>query len=518
MISRRDVLRILLLGSGALYTAPLLGSCQQDRTPRRVSNEHSAKNTYPHVAHQYYDAPHQYIREHRHNTLSWQSAHHHTTDVAIIGAGPAGLAAAVALLGTNYDFVLLDNESVGGGAARCGRYDSVEYPLAAVYFVERTAPIEELCRFAGVQPIEAPGDTLILDRNPYQRLWQDETIATLPICATEKSELRRFRDDLLDRIAQGEIPSYPLPETLPPHLQTLDSTSAASFVAQYRSPLLHTILELYTRSSMGGSLESVNAYALLNFYASEIATPRYTFPGGLAGVTVPVVKKLGDRVQTGMTCLRIENPANPLVWALDREGRLHRIQSRVAIVTVQKFMIPWVIPDLPAAQQAAMHSLQYAPFLTVHLCAHTPLLPSGFDIWIPEGSQLFTDIINANAMMKSTVTSAAVASIYAPRTVAERAIMQSDDILAAYAQRIAERAVQSVPTIPPEAIEEVHVFGWGHAVVMPVPGSHSVVAQQARQRYENILFANTDNDSAPAFENAVAHGYRAAEDAIELLS
>jgi len=512
MPSRRDFLRIVLLGSGALYLSAPLGGCN-----RRSPTVERSSDVGPEVSRQQYENPHRFIREHHRNGIDWQNAATHTADVTIVGAGPAGLAAAVLLTSAGYDVLLLDSEPVGGGAARAGSYNDQRYPLASIYFVEQTDIIGELCKYAGIEPTTVPPDAVIIEGQPVELLWNDSDLSSLPLPRKEQAELRRFRDDLLDMRTRGTVPVYPLPDTLPPALSKLDAQRASEFLASYRSPFLHSLLDLYARSSMGDTLENINTYSLLNFYASELDTPRYTFPGGLGALTAHIAQKLGDRIKTGMTCFHIEDAhRNPTTWAMDAAGRLHRFRSRVAIVAVQKFMLPWVIAELPEAQKAAMHALHYSPFLTVHLCARQPLVPAAFDLWVPNALPLFTDIINANATGEASTT-AFVASIYAPRSAQDRAMMQSDDVLAAFARRIAEHATTTVPTIHREAVEEVHVFGWGHALVVPTPGSHSGIAQAARQPLGRILFANTDNDAAPAFENAVAHGARAAEQAMALL-
>lgn len=513
MPTRRDVLRILIASSGALYLGPALGSCSSRKGSLvRSSGERQR------VEHQSYQAAHRYIRDHQTTTLDWNAAERHSADVVIVGAGPAGIAAAVQLHTAGYQIALIENEHVPGGAARAGTYNDVHYPLGSIYYVEHNAAIEDLCRFAGVTPVAVPDDTLVLNGTSYHNLWDDATIALLPVGRNEKDSLRRFRDDLLRMRERDQIPGYPLPSVLPNQLRELDHRTGAEFVARYRCQLLYTVLDMYARSAMGASLDQVNAYALLNFYANEINVPRFTFSGGLGGLVLPIANKLGDATVTGRTCIRITNDGNNAnVWAIDQEGKLYRYQARAVIVAIQKFMLPWIIPDLPEPQQAAIRSLHYAPFLTVHLCSSTSILPAGFDIWLPEGDTLFTDIINANATLGSAATTTAVASIYAPRSPSERAVMQSDDVLAAFARKIAERALQVLPEADSEAIEEIHVFGWGHALVVPVPGSHSGTAQRAQMPFGRILFANTDNDSAPAFENAVAHGVRAAEQVIELL-
>ncbi|MCS7302241.1 MAG: NAD(P)-binding protein [Candidatus Kapabacteria bacterium] len=512
MPSRRDVLRILLLGSGTLYWSAPLGSCHHTRLQRDEDQENA-----PGIMHQRYSAAHRFLRDHRPINLDSRNAEHHQADVVIVGSGPAGLTAATMLTLEGYEVFLIENEPIGGGAARAATYHDIHYPLAAIYFVELTDAIKQLCDFAGVVPHQVGEDAIIVDGTSFSPLWSNGDDALLPLSPPEKDALRRFRDDLLALRERDALPSYPLPETLPPDSAELDGISAATYLQRYRSPFLTSLLDMYARSSMGGTLEQINAYALLNFYGSEILAPRFTFRGGMAGLAQPILEKLGDRVYRGQTCIRVESAVNsPTVWAIDQRGRLHRYQSRVAIVTVQKFMLPWMIPELPEAQKAAMHSLQYAPFLTVHLCSreHIPLM--AFDTWVPAGGKLFTDIISA-AQTAQPRSSANVVSIYAPRSPEERWILQSDDVLAAYARRIADLAYQSVPSLRGAPIDEVHVFGWGHAVVVPTVGSHSGIAQTARQRFGRVLFANTDNDSAPAFENAVAAGARAAEKATEIL-
>jgi len=512
MPSRREFLRIVILGSGALYLAPPLGGCnRQSRSPDRTDLVHAD------VSRQQYENPHRYIRDHQHSRIETQRAVEHAADIVIVGCGPAGLTAAVLLNNAGWNAVLLDNEPRVGGAARTEAYYDQHYPLASIYFVEKTDIIGELCTFAGIKPTAVPPDSLLIDGQLVSDIWSDTTIASLPFTRNEKGEIRHFRDTLLRMKEQNAVPSYPLPETLPPRLAQLGAQRASEFVADYRSEFLRKLLDLYARSSMGAPLENTNAYSLLNFYASEIQGPRYTFPGGLGCLLEPIAQKLGDRIMTGMTCVNIENShSTPTVWAIDTAGKLHRFNTRVVIVAVQKFMLPRIIPELPSHQRAAMQSLQYSPFLTVHLCAQSELLPPAFDLWVPTASPLYTDIINANTTGKGSTTHF-VASIYAPRSYQDRTMMQSDEVLAAFARRIADHATSTVPTMHAEAIEEVHVFGWGHALVVPTPGSHTGIAQTARHPLGNILFANTDNDAAPAFENAVAHGARAAEHSIALL-
>jgi RHS repeat-associated protein len=60
-----------------------------------------------------------------------------------------------------------------------------------------------------------------------------------------------------------------------------------------------------------------------------------------------------------------------------------------------------------------------------------------------------------------------------------------------------------------DAVNNVDPWGWGHGIVVPTVGSHNGIAQRASAPMDRIVFAGTDNDAAPAIENAVANGFAA---------
>ena len=69
-----------------------------------------------------------------------------------------------------------------------------------------------------------------------------------------------------------------------------------------------------------------------------------------------------------------------------------------------------------------------------------------------------------------------------------------------------------------DSISQIEVFGWGHALAVPFPGSHNGPAQLASARHGNIFFGASDNDAASSVENALANGFASGREVIQSLN
>ncbi len=520
MSSRRDFLRTVVLGTGSVYMSSLLGC--SDSKVRNLGRMHELKNLeqpYVHTRSQQYTNAHAYIRDHK--ALPSSHPEEVQTDVAIIGAGIAGLTCAYALSKLGYSVVLVENETRTGGAAVYSSFRGLHFPLASIYFVDNNPLIQELCRYADVKPLSAPEDALVLNKTTYYDYWQDSVIASLPISTSDKQAMRRFRDDML---AIEEPPAYPLPDKLSPELARYDSMSARQFCASYGSNFLSQFINLYTRSSMGGSLDDTNTYALLNFYTGEIAknpqTTRFTFEGGLGGFVSKLGAKLGQVHTILETCaVRITNNAQSVdVDCISKDGRATKLKAKQTILATQKFQAPFLLPDLPEAQSAAMRQLQYAPMLTVHVCSDTPILEGrGFDTWYPEAGELFTDIIDPRSIKVPPDSGAYVASVYCPLPSRQRSLLSDEAQVVQRARQVAEKVLALHGNTQVETVQDIYTYAWGHSMALAKPGSHNGIAQMARRSFKRTHFANTDNDSCSAFENAIANAFTVAEKVERLL-
>lgn len=516
MQSRRDFLKTVILSSGSVYLASNIGCGDSIKKLEQPSKEKqfssSGKPILPNNL--FYDLAHKYIREKEQFPATIDKTL--TCDVVVVGAGPSGLMSAIQLRKLGYSVLVVENEHRAGGAGVSGVYGDVRFPLASIYFTDYNEQVKEFCKFAGVEPVPAPSDAVYLDGKAYSDYWKDNVIDELPISTNDKSALRKFRDDILNL---KELPSYPLATANKELIRKYDTMSVREYLAPYKSDYLTSFINLYSKSSMGGSIDVANAYSFLNFYSSEldmgIDSTRYTFNGGLNGVTSRVAENLGkESFLYKHLCVNVTNTDNGVeVHTINREGEHVLIKAKQSIVAIQKFMIPVLIPELPVEQKNHIRSLTYSPFLTVHVCSSKPILaPNHFDTWYPSANPLFTDSINPQSAHKvKDNQDHFVTSVYCPRGDNDRGSLQSDEIIVSTCKKVVEKLSQLYGKEILDSIQEVQAFAWGHSVVVPTVGSHSGTAQGASTSYKNIHFANTDNDSAPAFENALSHGVIASE-------
>ncbi len=513
MPSRRDVLKTVVLGTGSVYLSSLLG-CGESKT-RKVSPAVNAKTPpqSPFYRHsQNYTIPHHYLRDG--TPLPAGDGKTLKCDVAIVGSGPSGLSAAYALRKQGLHVIILENEERAGGAAVFSSYRGLRFPLASIYFVDQTPLVQELLDFSQTNPVAAPEDALVLNTHYYYDYWQDSVIGSMEISATDREAMKRFRDDIL---AVREVPPYPLPSRLNTHLAALDRMTAREYCDRYRSPFLNNFIELYTRSSMGTTLDLTNAYGLINFYTGEIAkdasVKRLSFDGGLGGFTERLSERFNNEELLLSHCVtRIEQNNNGVLLHAVHADREVRVQADHVVVATQKFMVPRLIPDLPDDQRKAIASFHYTPMLTVHLCSEQPIMPNrGFDTWFPEAGELFTDIIDPKTIGARVDGEAYVASVYVPLPETKRSLLLDEPSVVDYARAVATKTLELMGQPNSETVREVYTYAWGHSMVQARPGSHNGPAQRASRPFGSIFFANTDNTSISAFENGVAEGFRAAE-------
>lgn len=504
--TRRDFLRYVLLSSGAVYTMGM-GGC------RRIAEDATSKGAAslrkgPVVDGQRFRLAHRYLRD---GGTFPSPSRTERCDVLVVGSGMSGLAAATALHRQGIDVRIIESEPRPGGTAVSHQEGNVSIPLGSVYFVDRTPELEALIDYAGVQPVECPGDGYIFDNALYRDLWSDADLGRAVPSDADRDGMRRFRDDVL---ALGDaLPSYPLPAVLNDGLRQLDNTSGRDHIRRYRSPTLDAILDAYSRSSMGAPLDATNAYCLLNFYSSEFGKGyglgRYTFPGGTSALAGGLAQRLP--VMTGRLAVRAgQDGDDAVVDTIDDEGTIVRHRARCVIVAVPKFQVPHLMPGLPAERVAACRALTYAPYATIHVASTIPLVDERiYDTWRFPMVGGYTDIIAPTTVQRGP-DDQHVASLFAPVDIAQRSILQNDESFVRFAHDAVSAFEGTLSEAQRGSITGVYLWRWGHGIVVPGVGSHGGIAQAASRPEGAVFFANTDNDASPALENAVSQGTLAA--------
>lgn len=506
MSSRRDFLRLIIIGSGAVY-AVKLGGCKKPSEIRLLT---APKRTYSTPK---FRIAHAYIRD---GSPLPNISKTESCNVVVIGTGISGLTAALTLQQAGKHVVLVESEPQPGGSGRSAPLGGGKAPLGSVYFVERTAELDNLLRFANVEPQVCPADGYQFERGTVVReLWNDSTLDAVVRSGSERDGMKRFRDYML---ALGdELPLYPLAAEVTPQILSLD-VSAEDWIKSFGSQTLLTVLNAYSRSSMGALLSRTNVYCLQNFYASEfgpsLSTPRMTIAGGIGRLTEQAANKFND-VRLDHLAVRLQNtPQGVSVDTINDEGEIVRFNASHVVVASQKFQAPYLIPDLPSAQVQAGKMLSYAPYMTLHIVSDMPLMEADiFDTWNLT-SEFETDVVNPRSV-EGTSFSKYVSSLYLPMDQFARGQLQDSELFARRATDVVDRFLASYSEEQQASVREIYCWGWGHSMVIPTPGSHSGPAQAASRTFGNIVFANTDCDAAPAIENAAYHGTRAAREILE---
>ena len=511
--SRRDFLKILIGATGASFVTLPLGCSQKEASKAMQRLTPSSVSTL--LKRQTFESAHRYIR----NTQSLPQHSKeitHTCDVLIIGSGPSGLAAAYSLQKKGYSVLIVENESQSGGTGIKGSWNGISYPYGSVYFVTNEGHIKEFIEAANVQPIIAPEDAVLFNNVLYPDIWSDATISTLPINKQDKDGMKQFRDYLL---IDSHIPSYPLEDKLSPEFLALDKQSGRDFLRQFHSPFTETLLNLYSKSSMGAGIDDTNAFCLLNFYRSELGKSfdalRFTFPGGMNELYAGITQTIGSATflynHLAIESKNVQHGTETI--CITHDDHIVRIQSAYTIMAINKLTASRICKDLTTQQISAMQTIQYPPYITIHLHSDKQLFPEQYmDIWTVDTGDFCTDIICSNAMQrKPNANTSFVYSLYGALPLNKRSMLLDDVLMAEHAYDIVSKLAKTLKNGMMEHVHEIECFAWGHSVAIPSIGSHSGIAQLSRKNLGNIFFAASDNDNTSSFENAVYYGFNAAE-------
>jgi protoporphyrinogen oxidase len=426
----------------------------------------------------------------------------------------SGLTAASMLHERGRNVIVLDTEPRAGGAAVTERIGSASAFVGSSYFIERTETLDRLVQRSGANVVECPEDGYLINGTLHRELWTDDAIAMLAP-KDERDVMRRFRDTVLG--LGDNVPLYPFTRSMREDWKALEVQSSADYLKRFPSAFLHDVMSSYSRSSMGGTLDETSAFCLLNFYVSEFGKAyegqRYTFAGGTSAFTGGLASSLPD-VRLGQLAYSVEQgPRGCTVHTVNGNGERTEYQCAHVVMAVQKFQLPHVIQGYPSERMAAAKAMRYAPYVTIHVRSSMPLMPNDvYDVWdVPSGPQ-YTDIINPMSVDKATGNEHIV-SLFMPLPVDRRKDVLDETALAALAGKAVDHYLATLTEEQRDHVLDVRVWPWGHMLVVPRPGI-AETAMGLAEPLGRIIFANTDNDSAPAIENAIDHGTRAADHVI----
>lgn len=494
MSQRRDFLRTITLASGAVFLGLPSGCGRQSDDVRRLT---TGAQRFLHA--------HDFLRN---GKRAPDVSRVTSTNVCVVGAGFAGVTAAWLLGKHGIDCTLLETESVVGGCARTYAPPSSQanVPLGNVYFVERTNVLDGMAKQAGVLIEPCPDDIYVIGDRIISDLWSDSDIRSIAHSGRDAEGMKRFRDELLG-MSDDELPLYPVRIAENTILRRFDGTAAEDFVRAYHSPTLEMVLDAYARSSMGAGLKEINTYCLLNFYVDEFGASfnkgRWIVQGGTSGLLAGIAGTLDD-VRTDRLVYQVERRADGWsVYISTASGHSERIDAQHVILATPLFVTRALLRRSGLAEYAAIPSLQYAPYMTVHMHSNEMLTPAGsYDTWHLPAGERYTDLISTGSVALPPGHRGVWTGAYSPLPEHTRGRLLDEQYVATIANQTADAVARRLGK-EPEVIDEIYAWTWGHGVVIPSVGSHQSVRECAKSMPSGLHLACTDLDAAPSIENAI---------------
>lgn len=436
----------------------------------------------------------------------------------MVGAGLSGLTGAYHL--KERRVLVLEAGSVPGGVCRQGSFRGLAYPAGSAYFYYLGDPSwEAWYRGLGLpladSLVDKPVSALFHRGRWYPDCFSKPGLQNLPLPCQAINGLL----NLTDKLAAWEDAWDPFGSDKLPNPE-LDRITLAHFLEKEEGlpPQVTNILTPYCRSCLGAGPHAISAWAGLFFLMSEFSEKSRTaaFPGGNARIAQALAQKLSPPVRCGQTLVRLEpalHGVDLLLW--DSQGdRGYRLQAGVVILALGKFAVRHILPSQAGWNLEVFNRFRYSSYVVAALCGRISLESPGYENWVV-GEENFSDFIMSPRTPQAG--EARVMTVFAPQPYA-----QSREALLRIQPEV--KAKELLPAVeshfPGTAgeVEEIHLYRFGHAQIVPYPGFLTSLKGNIAQSQGRIILANSDLEGLPCIEAAIVQGQKAAHQARTFLT
>lgn len=484
-------------------------------------------------------------------TFDLQEDAYETARVVIVGGGVAGLSAAWKLQRSGVeDFLLLELEDVAGGTARSGTLANIEHPWGAHYLPAPTAanaPLVELLDEMGlIEGYRDDGEPIYAEqhlcRDPEERVfvggqWHEGLFPHAIATSDDLAQLARFRREIDRWIAWRDAHgrrAFTTPVALcsdAPEVTALDRISLAQWLAErkFTSPPLLWWIEYATRDDYGLTLDLVSAWAGLFYFAARVSTPGedsqpfLTWPAGNGRLVQHLVKRVASHIRTGEAVAKIQQAISGEfnIHVLTRDGQPRGYRAQHAIFAAPQFLVPYILTDCSTQRRADAREFQYGAWLVANLLLRDRPHNVGF-------APAWDNVLYSSSSLGYVAATHQSGHDHGPTVwTYYYPFCQRDPsegrthLLESDWPTLAEFVLQDLAAAHPDLralVERLDVMLWGHAMIQPRVGFMTGGARlRAAQAEGNIHFAHTDLSGVALFEEAFAHGLRAAEEVLQTL-
>jgi protoporphyrinogen oxidase len=450
--------------------------------------------------------------------IAWPDRPEAHVEVAVVGAGLSGLAAAYSL--SDREVLVLEAGTQPGGVCLPGSYRGVPYPAGSAYFYDDPADLEGRAWFRELgleveEALVAPPASALFDQGRwYPDCFSAAGLNTLPLAPGVRDQLRRFAGEIVEREARWD----PLASPFMTHPEW-DKYSLQHFLETvwHFPPEVTAFFDPYCRSCLGAGPQEISAWAGLYFLISEFS-PAFrvgSFPEGNARLVQALAAALAKPVQVQQTVMGLKNHPDAvhlLVWDAGAR-RAWVLAAGVVIVATGKFVTQHLLPPDCGWDLMSFKAFRYSSYVVAALCGNLSLEAPGFENWVT-GEPAFADFILTPR--QAPPGSPRVMVVFAPQPYpgGRKALLtktpeqQGEEILAGVRRHF--------PALEAE-VEEIHLYRFGHAQVVPYPGFLHFLKGRLSPQEGRLILANSDLEGLPCIEAALAQGQKAARRAQAVL-
>lgn len=435
-----------------------------------------------------------------------------------MGAGLSGLTAAYHL--RERRVLVLEAGKVPGGVCRQGSFRGLAYPAGSAYFYYLGDPSwEAWYRGLGLpladSLVSRPVSALFYGDRWYPDCFSKAGLQMLPLSRRAIDGMQK----LVERLAAWEEVWNPFGSASLPNPE-LDQITLAQFLEKEQGlpPQVTSILTPYCRSCLGAGPEAISAWAGIFFLMSEFSEKSRTaaFPGGNARIAQALAQSLSTPVRCGQTLVGLEpalHGVDLLVW--DSQGnRGYRLQAGAVILALGKFATRHILPSQAGWDLEIFSRFRYSSYVVAALCGHLSLESPGYENWVM-GEENFSDFIMSPRTPRAG--EARVMTVFAPQPYDQ----SREALLRMQPEEKAKGLLTAVESHFPgtaREVEEIQLYRFGHAQIVPYPGFLTALKGNIAQAQGRIILANSDLEGLPCIEAAIVQGQKAARRARVLLT
>lgn len=471
-LTRRSFIK-WVVGSGAAMACPFPGLAGEPGGPPKAAPKLAGEeNAVCHAV--------------RDRTLPKMPAPSLSVDVVVVGAGPSGYAAAQALRGS--DYLVLEKEPHIGGNAYSETWNGLNYCTGSAWASVFSPEVDAL--FKGwkldMKPISG------FDPAAFSGVWikdfwdgkaDSPLIEKLPYGDAVKKGFR----DWLKGLEAFDIEK---------DKDKFDALPFSDFFKGAPAPL-KAYWDAFGPSNWGARTEHTSSYLGIQAARDWPKSQRYTFEGGLGMISRQVWEQTPEadrkRHLFGAAAVAVKKKGKRAVVTFMKDGKLEAVSAKAVVMATPKYITRRLVAGLPAAQDAAMAAMRYAPYAVVTACFTRRVWNMGYDNW-PVGTKYFTDFVQADWVTNGETGDPAkpqILSLYAPLDEKERADLLDDEESLYRAEKAVEELAAAVPGCV-DHLAEVRMFRRGHPMPMSIPGWISKLQPAARVDFPPVYFAHSD--------------------------